>query len=84
MASRTAARDDHVRVDADGRPDQVTPAAGSEVGLELVMSHPAAMAWTSLAVTLRWRLAATWAALSRRDHRPVPRPADRRGDQPAG
>ena len=64
MASRTAARDDHVRVDADGRPDQVTPAAGSTVGLELVMSHPAAMAWTGLGVTLRWRLAATLAALS--------------------
>ena len=64
MASRTAARDDHVRVDADGRPEQVTPAAGSTVGLELVMSHPAAMAWTGLGVTLRWRLAATWAALS--------------------
>src|SRR6185437_967641 len=64
MASRTAARDDHVHVDADGRPDQVTPSAGSEVGLELVMSHPAAMAWASLAVTLRWRLHATWAALN--------------------
>ncbi|MGH3157659.1 MAG: DUF222 domain-containing protein, partial [Streptosporangiaceae bacterium] len=64
MASRTAARDDHVRVGPDGRPDQVTPAAGSTVGLELVMSHPTAMAWTSLAVTLRWRLAATLAALS--------------------
>ncbi len=64
MASRSAARDDHVHVDADGRPDQVTPAAGSEVGLELVMSHPAAMAWASLAVTLRWRLSATWAALN--------------------
>ncbi len=49
---------------ADGRPEQVTPAAGSTVGLELVMSHPAAMAWTGLGVTLRWRLAATWAALS--------------------
>ncbi len=64
MASRTAVRDDHVRVDPDGRPDQVTPAAGSTVGLELVMSHPAAMAWTSLGVTLRWRLPATLAALS--------------------
>ena len=64
MASRTAARDDHVRVDPDGRPDQVTPAAASTVGLELVMSHPAAMAWTSLGVTLRWRLPATLAALS--------------------
>ena len=64
MASRTAARDDHVRVDADGRPDQVTPPPASTVGLELVMSHPAAMAWTSLGVTLRWRLAATLAALS--------------------
>ena len=64
MASRTAARDDHVRVDPDGRPDQVTPAAASTVGLELVMSHPTAMAWASLGVTLRWRLAATLAALS--------------------
>ncbi|MGH3409111.1 MAG: hypothetical protein ACRDRJ_42425, partial [Streptosporangiaceae bacterium] len=64
MASRTAARDDHVDVAADGRPGQVTPAAGSTVGLELVMSHPAAMAWASLAVTLRWRLAVTLAALS--------------------
>jgi len=64
MASRSAGRDDHVHVDADGRPDQVTPAAGSEVGLELVMSHSAAMAWASLAVTLRWRLSATWAALN--------------------
>ena len=64
MASRTAARDDHVRVEPDGRPERVTPAAGSTVGLELVMSHPAAMAWTGLGVTLRWRLAATLAALS--------------------
>src|SRR6185437_11613050 len=64
MASRSARRDEHVHVDEDGRPDQVTPAAGSEVGLELVMSHPAAMAWASLAVTLRWRLHATWAALN--------------------
>ncbi len=64
MASRTAARDDHVRVDTDGRPDQVTPAAASTVGLELVLAHPAAMAWTSLGVTLRWKLPATWAALN--------------------
>ncbi len=64
MASRTAIRDDHVRVDADGRPDQVTPAAASTVGLELVMAHPAAMAWTNLGVTLRWKLPATWAALN--------------------
>ncbi|HEX3489040.1 MAG TPA: DUF222 domain-containing protein [Streptosporangiaceae bacterium] len=63
MASRTALRDDHVRVDEDGRPGQVTPAAASTVGLELVMSHPTAMDWTSLGVTLRWRLPATWAAL---------------------
>ena len=32
MASRTAARDDHVRVDADGRPDQVTPGGGVDGG----------------------------------------------------
>ncbi|HEX3492393.1 MAG TPA: DUF222 domain-containing protein, partial [Streptosporangiaceae bacterium] len=63
MASQAALRDDHVRVDEDGRPEQVTPAAASTVGLELVMSHPTAMDWTSLAVTLRWRLAATLAAL---------------------
>jgi hypothetical protein len=64
MASRSGARDDHVHLDTDGRPDQVTPAAGSTVGLELVMSHPAAMAWAGLGVTLRWRLPAAWAALS--------------------
>ncbi|MGH3398611.1 MAG: hypothetical protein ACRDPO_28390, partial [Streptosporangiaceae bacterium] len=64
IASRTASRDDHVRVGPDGRPDQVTPAAGSEVGLELVMSHQTAMGWAGLGVTLRWRLAATWAELS--------------------
>ena len=63
MASRTALRDDHVRVDEDGRPDQVTPAAASTVGLELVMAHPTAMDWAHLGVTLRWRLPATWAAL---------------------
>ena len=28
------------------------------------MSHPAAMDWTHLGVTLRWRLSATWAALN--------------------
>lgn len=65
MASRSGARDDHVHLDKDGRPDQVTPAAGSAVGLALVMSHPAAMAWAGLGVTLRWRLPATWSALSR-------------------
>ncbi|HEX3493440.1 MAG TPA: DUF222 domain-containing protein [Streptosporangiaceae bacterium] len=63
QASRTATRDDHVGVGADGRPDQVTPAAASTIGLELVLSHPAAMDWTSLGVTLRWKLPATWAAL---------------------
>jgi hypothetical protein len=64
MASRDATRDNHVQVDADGRPDQVTPAAGSAVGLELVMSHPTAMDWAHLGVTLRWKLPATWAALN--------------------
>ncbi|HEX3489427.1 MAG TPA: DUF222 domain-containing protein [Streptosporangiaceae bacterium] len=63
MASQAAVRDDRVRVDDDGRPDQVTPAAASTVGLELVMSHPTAMDWTHLAVTLRWKLPATLAAL---------------------
>ncbi len=84
MASRTAARDDHVRVDADGRPDQVTPAAASTVGLELVMSHPAAMAWTGLGVTLRWRLAATLAALSAGTIDLYRAQADRGGDRPPG
>jgi hypothetical protein len=64
MASRDATRDDRVRVGADGRPDEVTPAAGSSVGLELVMSHPTAMDWAHLGVTLRWKLPATWAALN--------------------
>ena len=84
MASRTAARDDHVRVDADGRPERVTPAAGSTVGLELVMSHPAAMAWAGLGVTLRWRLRRDPRRAVRRHDRPVPGAADRRGDRPAG
>ena len=46
------------------------------------MSHPTAMAWTSLGVTLRWKLPDTWAALNaghidlyraRRSPRPPPR-----------
>ena len=72
MASRTAARDDHVRVDPDGRPDQVTPAAASTVGLELVMSHPAAMAWTSLGVDAAVAARRDPRGAVRRDHRPVP------------
>lgn len=63
MVSRSAARDEHARVDPDGRPDQVTPSAASEVSLALVMSQQAAAWWADLGVTLRWRLPATGAAL---------------------
>ena len=57
---------DHVRVDADGRPDQVTPAAGSTEGLELVTCPTRRRPpWTGLAVTLRWRLPATLAGAER-------------------
>ncbi len=84
MASRTAARDDHVRVDADGRPDQVTPAAGSTVGLELVMSHPTAMAWTEPGRHPAVAAARDPRRAVRRADRLVPGAADRRGDRPAG
>jgi hypothetical protein len=64
IASRSRARDDPAKVGPDGRPDKVTPAAASEVGLELNMSQYSATSWTNLAVTLQWRLAATGQALT--------------------
>jgi len=63
MAARTAER--RGRCDpSTGKPIQVLPEAGAQVGLALTMSQPSAMDWTSLASQLRWRLPATAAALA--------------------
>jgi hypothetical protein len=64
MTSRAAARDPKAGVDPDGRPAALTPSATSEVSLALTMSHLGASWWADLAVTLRWRLKATGAALA--------------------
>ncbi|HEY1640131.1 MAG TPA: DUF222 domain-containing protein [Streptosporangiaceae bacterium] len=64
ISSRAAARDDKVGVDEDGRPARVSPGAAAEVSLGLVMSQTAASWWADLAVDLRWKLQATWGALS--------------------
>ncbi len=64
MATRAAARDSSVPVETDGRPASVSPEAAAEVGLALTMSQFGATLWADLAVTLRWRLPGTHAALS--------------------
>ena len=64
MASRAAARDEDIGVDADGRPARIPAAAAAEVALELTMSQYAAAWWSDLAVQLCWRLAATGTALA--------------------
>ena len=64
IASRAAARDDDIEVDADGRPARVPASATAEVSLELTMSHCSASWWADLAVDLAWRLAATGEALA--------------------
>ncbi len=80
---RTAARDDHVRVAADGRPEQVTRRRGRRWAWN--WSCPTRRRWPGRSgVTLRWRLAADLGRAVRRDHRPVPGPPHRRGDRPAG
>jgi hypothetical protein len=63
MASRSAAADKRQGVDENGRPCRVTADACAQVSLALTMSQSAAQWWTDLAVTLRWRLAATGTAL---------------------
>jgi hypothetical protein len=64
IASRAAARDDKVDVDAEGMPDRISSAAASEVSLALAMTQNGASWWTGLAVAMRWRLRATGAALA--------------------
>ena len=63
LASRSAAADDRIGVDQRGRPGRLPAQACAEVSLALVMSQAAASWWTDLGITLRWRLAATGAAL---------------------
>src|SRR6266487_2656699 len=64
IASRTAARDEDIGTDADGRPARIPVSAAAEVALELTMSQYGAAWWADLAVQLSWRLAATGAALA--------------------
>ena len=63
LASRSAAADERIGVDGQGRPGRLPEGACAEVSLALVMSQAAASWWTDLGMTLRWRLAATGAAL---------------------
>ena len=64
LASRAAARNDRIRTDEDGRPDQVPPEAAAQLGLAMSMSQFGATTWTSLAIQLRWQLPGTSAALA--------------------
>jgi hypothetical protein len=64
VAARSAAADPKAGLLADGRPAHVTDDAAAQVSLELTLSRPGAEAWTGLAVSLRWRLPATAAALA--------------------
>jgi hypothetical protein len=64
IASRAAAREEDIEVDASGRPARVPVSAAAEVSLELTMSHYGASWWADLAVDLAWRLAATGEALA--------------------
>src|SRR5215472_8129006 len=61
LASRSAAADDRIGVDGQGRPGRLPDEACAGVSLALVMSQGTASWWTDLGVTLRWRLAATGA-----------------------
>jgi hypothetical protein len=64
LALRSAAADDQIGVDGQGRPARLPDEACAQVSLALMMSHASASWWSDLAVTLRWRLAATGAALA--------------------
>jgi hypothetical protein len=64
MASRSAAADDKIGVDDEGRPSQLPDEAIAQVSLALAMTRIGASWWTDLATTLTWRLAATGAALA--------------------
>jgi hypothetical protein len=64
LAAASAAADPNAGLAPDGRPAFVTGDAAAQVALELTMSRVGAEAWAGLAVTLRWRLPATAAALA--------------------
>jgi hypothetical protein len=64
VAVRSAAADPRAGLAADGRPALLTEDATAQVSLGLTLSHTGAEAWTGLAVTLRWRLPGTAAALA--------------------
>jgi hypothetical protein len=64
IASRSAAADDKIGVDDEGRPSRISDEATAEVSLALAMTRIGASWWTDLATTLTWRLAATGAALA--------------------
>jgi Domain of unknown function (DUF222) len=63
LASRSAAANERIGVDSQGRPGRLPDDACAEVSLALTMSQASASWWTDLGVTLQWRLAATGAAL---------------------
>ncbi len=63
LASRSAAADEKVGIDDDGRPAKVTADTRGQVSLALTLSQSGAAWWTDLAVTLQWRLSATGVAL---------------------
>src|ERR1700733_8734960 len=64
VAVRSAAADPRAGLAEDGRPALLTEDATAQVSLGLTLSHTGAEAWTGLAVTLRWRLPRTAAALA--------------------
>jgi len=63
LASRSAAANDKIGVDEQGRPARLPEEACAQVSLGLTMSQASASWWSDLAVTLTWRLPATFAAL---------------------
>jgi hypothetical protein len=63
LASRSAAADDKIGIDEQGRPARLPEEACAQVSLGLTMSQASASWWSDLAVTLTWRLPATFAAL---------------------
>ena len=67
VAARSAARDERIGLAADGRPAWVSRDAAAQVSLELALSACGGEAWAQLAVTLRWRLPSTAAALAAGD-----------------
>ncbi len=63
LASRSASADERIGTDEEGRPARLPDEACAQVSLALTMSHSSATWWSDLAITLKWRLAATGAAL---------------------